>query len=213
MISPPSLSEGGRGVRSLMPKRTATVQRKTTETDIALSLTLDGSGTYRTDTGVGFFDHMLSAFARHGLFDLEVTCKGDLRVDAHHTVEDVGICLGQALALALGDKAGVARFGHSYVPMDESLARAVVDLSGRSYLVCNAAFAEERIGDFPTALAREFFQAVADNARANVHLDLIRCGNAHHGVEALFKALGRALGRACALDPRIRGPLSTKGSL
>ena len=196
-----------------MPKRTATVQRKTTETDIALSLTLDGSGTYRTDTGVGFFDHMLSAFARHGLFDLEVTCKGDLHVDAHHTVEDVGICLGQALALALGDKSGVARFGHSYVPMDESLARAVVDLSGRSYLVCNAALAEERIGDFPTALTPEFFRAVADNARANVHLDLIRCGNAHHGVEALFKALGRALGQSCALDPRIRGPLSTKGSL
>ena len=196
-----------------MKKRSATIQRKTTETDIALSLTLDGSGTCRTDTGVGFFDHMLSAFARHGLFDLEVTCKGDLHVDAHHTVEDVGICLGQALALALGDKSGVARFGHSYVPMDESLARAVVDLSGRSTLVCNAAFAEERIGDFPTALTPEFFRAVADNARANVHLDLIRCSNAHHGVEALFKALGRALGQACALDPRIRGPLSTKGSL
>ena len=196
-----------------MPKRTATVQRKTTETDIALSLTLDGSGTCRTDTGVGFFDHMLSAFARHGLLDLEVTCKGDLHVDAHHTVEDVGICLGQALGQALGDKAGIARFGHSYVPMDEALARVAVDLSGRAYLVCNAAFAGERIGDFPAALAQEFFRAVADNARANVHLDLIRCGNAHHGAEALFKALGRALNQACALDPRIQGPLSTKGSL
>jgi len=196
-----------------MNARSATIHRKTSETDIALSLALDGSGTYRIDTGVGFFDHMLSAFARHGLFDLEVTCRGDLHVDEHHTVEDVGICLGQALNQALGDRAGVARFGSSYVPMDETLARAAVDLSGRPYLVCNAPFGEERIGDFPTALAREFFRALADNARANVHLDLIRCGNAHHGVEAMFKALARALSQACALDPRIRGPLSTKGSL
>jgi imidazoleglycerol-phosphate dehydratase len=196
-----------------MKPRSATIHRKTSETDITLSLTLDGTGAYKVRTGVGFFDHMLSAFARHGLFDLEVTCQGDLHVDAHHTVEDVGICLGQALGQALGDKSGITRFGHSYVPMDEALARVAVDLSGRAYLVWDAAFAEERIGDFPAALAREFFRALTDNARANVHLDLIRCDNAHHGVEALFKALGRALSQACALDPRIQGPLSTKGSL
>ncbi|MSS70601.1 MAG: imidazoleglycerol-phosphate dehydratase HisB [Candidatus Latescibacteria bacterium] len=196
-----------------MKPRSATIHRKTSETDVTLSLTLDGTGVYRVQTGVGFFDHMLSAFARHGLFDLEVACKGDLHVDAHHTVEDVGICLGQALGQALGDKAGITRFGSSYVPMDEALARVAVDLSGRAYLVCNASFAEERIGDFPAALTQEFFRALSDNARANVHLDLIRCGNAHHGVEALFKALGRALSQACAIDPRIQGPLSTKGSL
>lgn len=196
-----------------MSKRSATIQRKTSETDITLSLAVDGTGACKAETGVGFFDHMLSAFSRHGLFDLEVRCKGDLHVDSHHTVEDVGICLGRATAEALGDKAGITRFGHSYVPMDETLARAVVDLSGRSYLVCNATFAEERVGDFPTALAPEFFRALADNARANIHLDVIRCGSAHHGVEALFKALGRALGQASALNPRVRGPLSTKGSL
>ena len=196
-----------------MKPRSATIQRKTSETDVALSLTLDGTGVYQVQTGVGFFDHMLSAFARHGLFDLKATCKGDLHVDAHHTVEDVGICLGQAFHQALGDRSGIARFGFSYVPMDEALARAAVDLSGRPYFVYNAPLAGERIGDFPAALAREFFRAVADNARANVHLDLIRCDNAHHGVEALFKALGRALSQACALDPRIQGPLSTKGSL
>jgi imidazoleglycerol-phosphate dehydratase len=194
-------------------ERSAVVQRKTSETDISLTLSLDGSGAHRVDTGIGFFDHMLSAFARHGHFDLEVTCKGDLHVDAHHTVEDTGICLGQAMAQALGDKAGLTRFGTSYVPMDEALARAAVDLSGRAYLVYHASFSEDQIGGFPTALAQDFFRALTDHTRASVHLDLIRSANAHHGVEALFKALARALSQASARDPRVKGPLSTKGSL
>ncbi len=196
-----------------MKKRSATIQRKTTETDISLSLTLDGSGTQQVDTGIGFFDHMLSAFAKHGLFDLEVTCRGDLQVDAHHTVEDVGICLGKALSESLGDRAGVTRFGTSYIPMDESLGRAAVDLSGRVYFVYSAFFVEDRIGDFPTGLAEEFFRSVASHALATVHLDLIRCTNAHHGIEALFKAFGRSLGQACRIDSLIQGPLSTKGIL
>ena len=148
-----------------MSSRTAHIQRKTSETDIDLNLNLTGTGESHIDTGIGFFDHMLTALARHGLFDLTVTCKGDLEVDAHHTVEDIGICLGLALSDALGDKAGIARFGSAYVPMDEALARAVVDLSGRAHLIYNAAFAEERIGAFPTALGLEFFTALAHNAR------------------------------------------------
>ena len=189
------------------------VQRRTAETDIALELCLDGSGAAAVSTGIGFFDHMLTAFARHGLFDLEVRCKGDLEVDAHHTVEDVGICLGQALDQALGDKAGVRRFGHSYVPMDDALARVVVDLSGRSYMVLQAAFQEERVGEFPTILVREFLRAVADQGRMNLHVDLLRGSDSHHGIEALFKAFGRALDQASQHDERIVGIPSTKGSL
>lgn len=196
-----------------MPNRTAGIQRKTSETDIDLSLSLDGAGDCRAETGVGFFDHMLTAFARHGLFDLDVTCRGDLEVDAHHTVEDVGICLGQALAQALGERAGIARFGHSYVPMDEALARAVVDLSGRPYLVYNAGLKEEMIGAFPAALAPEFFRALADHGRLNLHIDLLRGANAHHGVEAIFKAVARALRQACEQDPRVGSIPSTKGVL
>ena len=193
--------------------RTARIQRTTAETDIDLSLALDGSGDCHIETGVGFFDHMLTAFARHGLFDLHVACKGDLEVDAHHTVEDVGICLGQALAKALADKAGIARFGWSYVPMDEALARAVVDLSGRSCLVYNADFEEEMIGAFPTSLTLECFRALSENARMNLHIDLLRGTNAHHGVEAVFKAVARALRQAIERDPRVRGIPSTKGVL
>ena len=193
--------------------RTARVQRKTSETDIDLSLTLDGSGTWRGETGIGFFDHMLTAFARHGLFDLHVACRGDLEVDAHHTVEDVGICLGQAVAEALSSKAGIARFGASYVPMDETLARAVVDLSGRPYLVYGADFTEEMIGNFPTSLSLEFFRSLADNGRMNLQVDLIRGTNAHHGVEAIFKAVARALRQAVEIDPRVEGIPSTKGAL
>jgi imidazoleglycerol-phosphate dehydratase len=193
--------------------RTARIQRRTSETDIDLSLVLDGSGTCQTETGIGFFDHMLTALARHGLFDLKVACRGDLDIDAHHTVEDVGICLGQALAQALGDRAGIARFGSSCVPMDEALARAVADLSGRPYLVYNAAFSQEMIGAFPTALSAEFFRSVADHARINLHIDLLRGENAHHGVEAIFKAVARALRQASEHDPRVVGVPSTKGVL
>ena len=196
-----------------MPSRTAHIQRETSETAIDLSLTLDGQGDSNIHTGIGFFDHMLTAFARHALLDLEITCKGDLEVDAHHTVEDVGICLGRALSDALGDKTGIARFGSAYVPMDEALARAVVDLSGRACIIYRATFAEERIGAFPTALGLEFFTAFAHNARLNMHIDLLRCTNAHHGMEAIFKAAARSLRQAVALDHRISGVPSTKGSL
>ena len=193
--------------------RTARIQRRTAETDIDLALTLDGSGACLAETGVGFFDHMLSAFARHGGFDLRVACQGDLKVDAHHTVEDVGICLGQALALALGDKAGIQRFGHSYVPMDEALARAVIDLSGRPYLVLQAAFHGPQVGGLPVGLVREFMRALADQARMNLHLDLLRSSDDHHSIEALFKACGRALAQAVALRPGEQGVPSTKGVL
>lgn len=193
--------------------RTAHIQRKTSETDIDLTFTLDGSGTCTSETGIGFFDHMLTALARHGLFDLNVTCRGDLDIDAHHTVEDIGICLGQALFQALGNKTGITRFGASYVPMDEALARAVIDLSGRPYLVYHADFTEERIGTFPTVLGLEFFRAFSDNARLNLHIDLLRGTNAHHSIEAIFKAVAQALKTAVAHGPRIEGIPSTKGAL
>ena len=196
-----------------MSPRTAHIQRETSETDIDLSLALDGQGYSTIQTGIGFFDHMLTALARHALLDLDITCNGDLEVDAHHTVEDVGICLGRALADALGHKTGIARFGSAYVPMDEALARAVVDLSGRACIIYRATFAEERVGAFPTALGLEFFTAVAHNARLNLHIDLLRCTNAHHGMEAIFKAVARSLRQAVALDPHISGIPSTKGSL
>ncbi len=194
-------------------QRTAQIVRRTTETDIELRLCLDGRGQCRADTGLGFFDHMLDALARHSLCDLEVQCRGDLQVDAHHTVEDTGICLGQAIAQALGDKAGIQRYGHSYVPMDEALARAVVDLSGRAYLVFAAAFSQERVGALEVCLVREFFYAVADQGRMNVHLDLVRGHNAHHGIEALFKAFARALLMAAQPSERVQGIPSTKGVL
>ena len=194
-------------------KRTAQIQRRTSETEIDLEFCLDGSGEAQVDTGVGFFDHMLTAFARHGLFDLKVHCKGDLEVDAHHTVEDVGICLGQAIERALGDKAGIQRFGHSYVPMDEALARAAIDLSGRSYLVIEADLREIQVGEFPVALAPEFFRALADNAKMNLHVDLLRGSNDHHGIEAMFKAFARALDLASQRSGRSKEIPSTKGTL
>lgn len=193
--------------------RTESISRKTNETDIALTLSLDGSGSCKVDTGIGFFDHMLTALAKHGLFDLDVTCKGDLDVDAHHTVEDVGICIGHVVDKALGDKKGITRFGSAYVPMDEALARAVIDLSGRGHLVYEATFAEEMIGALPTSLGLEFFTALAQNGRFNLHIDLIRSSNAHHGMEAIFKAVARALRQAVSQDARVTGVPSTKGSL
>ena len=194
-------------------QRRARIQRQTTETQIELQLCLDGSGTWEGTTGIGFFDHMLAAFSRHGLFDLQVRCQGDLEVDQHHTVEDVGICLGQAIAQAVGDKAGLDRFGHSYVPMDEALARAAIDLSGRAFLVLEARLGTALVGEFPPCLVREFFRALADHGKLTLHLDLLRGDNDHHSIEALFKAGGRAMGAAVRRSARIRGVPSTKGSL
>ena len=196
-----------------MPARKAVVKRKTRETDIELSLGLDGGGRSKIATGIGFLDHMLTSFATHGRFDLEVKGKGDLHVDAHHSVEDVGIALGQALKQALGDKAGIVRFGHAYCPLDEALSRCVIDLSGRPWLTFAVTFKAQRVGDMPTELFEDFFWAVADHGRLNVHLDLIRGRNGHHIAETLFKASSRALAMAVALDSRVKGVPSTKGSL
>ncbi|HID95743.1 MAG TPA: imidazoleglycerol-phosphate dehydratase HisB [Candidatus Latescibacteria bacterium] len=194
-------------------KRRGQIERATTETRIELKLTLDGSGQYQVKTGIGFFDHLLSLFARHGFFDLEVSCGCDLGVDTHHCVEDVGICLGGAIDQALGDRTGITRYGTSYVPMDQSLARVVIDLSGRSYLMFNADLKMERVGEFETELAQEFFRAVVDNSKMNLHIDLLRGTNGHHNLEAIFKAFGRALDQASSLDKRLKGVLSTKGML
>ncbi|MBF4510530.1 MAG: imidazoleglycerol-phosphate dehydratase HisB [Aeromicrobium sp.] len=193
--------------------RTATVERTTSETDIALELSLDGSGTVSVATGVPFFDHMLDAFGRHGLFDLTVRAAGDLAVDAHHTVEDVGICLGRAVADALGDRAGIRRFGSVFVPMDEALVLAAVDISGRGQLHYDVEVPIQIIGTFDTTLAKEFMLAFAANAGITVHVMAFAGENAHHIIEAAFKALARALAEAVAIDPRVTGVPSTKGSL
>ncbi|MCX7896978.1 MAG: imidazoleglycerol-phosphate dehydratase HisB [Rhodocyclaceae bacterium] len=194
--------------------RRADVSRQTLETRVRIALSLDGEGRSRIDTGIGFFDHMLDQLARHGQFDLEVEAQGDLHIDAHHTVEDVGITLGQALREALGDKKGLCRFGHAYVPLDEALARAVVDLSGRPGLVFVAEFARERIGAFDVELVREFFQALVNHAAITLHLDCLRGLNAHHQVEAMFKAFARALRMAVRLDAQAADVVpSTKGQL
>jgi imidazoleglycerol-phosphate dehydratase len=196
-----------------MRPRQGRVERKTRETDIRLVLDLDGSGRAKASTGIGFFDHMLTALAKHGHFDLEVRCKGDLHVDAHHSVEDVGIALGQALRQALGDKRGIVRFGHAYVPLDEALSRCVIDLSGRPWLHFGVEFKARQIGTMPTELFEDFFWALADHGRLNIHLDVIRGRNGHHIAETLFKATARALSMAVALDPRVKDVPSTKGSL
>jgi imidazoleglycerol-phosphate dehydratase len=196
-----------------MRARKAVVKRRTRETDIQLALDLDGEGRSRIATGIGFLDHMLTALATHGRLDLDVRCKGDLHVDAHHSVEDVGIALGDALLQALGDKKGIVRFGHAYVPLDEALSRCVVDLSGRPFLHYEVRFRAQRVGDMPTELFEDFFWALADHGRLNLHLEAIRGRNAHHISETLFKSCARALAMAVALDPRVRGVPSTKGSL
>jgi imidazoleglycerol-phosphate dehydratase len=193
--------------------RKALVERKTRETDIRLALDLDGQGRSRIATGIGFLDHMLASFATHGRFDLDVRCKGDLHVDAHHSVEDVGIALGQAFFRALGDKKGIVRFGHAYCPLDEALSRCVVDLSGRPFLVFDVTFKAQRVGDLATELFEDFFWALADHGRLNLHLDGLRGRNAHHIAETLFKSSARALSMAVAKDPRVTGVPSTKGSL
>jgi len=196
-----------------MADRKARIERKTKETDTTLALNLDRPSPARIKTGVGFFDHMLTSLAKHGGLGLQVRCRGDLHVDAHHSVEDVGIALGQALKAALGDKKGVVRFGHAYCPLDEALSRAVVDLSGRPWLHMGVVFRAKKIGDMPTELFEDFFWALADHGRLNLHLDLIRGRNSHHIAEATFKATARALRMAVARDPRQTDVPSTKGTL
>ena len=196
-----------------IPTRTATIDRKTSETAIKLTLSLDGEGNSDVHTGIPFFDHMLTLFARHGLFDLTVEAKGDIEVDFHHTVEDTGIALGQALAKALNDKSGIRRYGSAYVPMDEALARVVVDCSGRPFLAYEAPRGVEAIGLFPFQLVEEFLRALAVNAGLTLHISILAGRDAHHMAEGIFKALGRALDIAVSRDERVKGIPSTKGVL
>ena len=193
--------------------RTAEVTRKTGETDIQIKLDLDGSGVCNIDTGVPFFDHMLNAFGRHGQFDLMVHAVGDVEVDAHHTVEDTGIVLGEAFCQALGDKVGIERFASSTIPMDETLVMAAVDISGRGQAYCDLPLPTERVGSFDTELAVEFFYAFARDARLTLHVRELAGENSHHIIEAAFKATGRAMRFACEMDPRVKGVPSTKGTL
>jgi len=193
--------------------REAEVRRTTKETDVRVRLGLDGGGRAQVSTGVAFLDHMLELFARHGLFDLEVECRGDLAIDDHHSVEDIAITLGQALAQALGEKRGIARYGSALVPMDEALCRAVVDLSGRFYLVYEVETRRQQIGNFSVELAEHFWRSFAEAARCNLHLDCLRGRNTHHILEGTFKAAARALRRAVERDPRVEGVPSTKGVL
>lgn len=197
-----------------MGPRVATVARDTLETQIEVTVNLDGTGMGRLDTGVPFLDHMLDQVVRHGLIDLDVRARGDLEIDAHHTVEDIGITIGQAFAQALGDKVGVRRYGHAYVPLDEALSRAVVDLSGRPGLTFNVVFTRAWIGEFDVDLFQEFFQGFVNHARVTLHVDNLRGDNAHHQAETVFKAFGRALRMAVEADPRADGAMpSTKGTL
>ncbi len=194
--------------------RSATLERKTSETEIRLTLNLDGSGVSKISTGIAFFDHMLSLFSKHGLFDLELTAKGDIEVDFHHTVEDTGILLGQAITKALGDKVGIRRYGFFYVPMDEALVRSVVDLSGRPFLAYNAPADVPAIGTaFSFQLVEEFLRAISVNAGMNLHVDVLAGRDAHHMAEGIFKSLARALDEATRTDPRVQGIPSTKGVL
>jgi imidazoleglycerol-phosphate dehydratase len=194
--------------------RTAEIRRTTKETDLLVRIDLDGSGRAEVRTGIGFFDHMLEAFARHGLFDVVVQAQGDLHVDGHHTVEDTGIALGQAVAQALGDRRGIRRYADACVPLDESLVRAVVDVSGRPYLWYQVDIPKwQMLGDFDVFLTPEFFRALVTNAQLTAHIDLLRGDNPHHIVESAFKAFARALDMATSIDPRVQGVPSTKGSL
>ncbi|MGH9769216.1 MAG: imidazoleglycerol-phosphate dehydratase HisB [Blastocatellia bacterium] len=193
--------------------RQAEIKRTTKETDIRVALNLDGEGKSAINTGVPFLDHMLELFARHGLFDLEVTCKGDLQIDDHHSVEDTAICLGQAFAEALGDKKGIVRYGAAYTPMDETLARAVVDLSGRSYLVYKVQNTRDKVGTFSVELAEHFWHSFSEHCKCNLHIEVFYGRNQHHIIEAVFKSAARALSQAVRLDNRIRGVMSTKGTI
>lgn len=195
------------------PPRSATVERTTAETDVAVELSLDGDGTYDVNTGVGFFDHMLDLFAKHGGLDLTIRCDGDLHVDDHHTVEDVAIALGQALRKALGDKTHIARYGHAYVPMDDALARSVIDLSGRTFCHVDADWGRERVGDLSTEMVSHVWRSIAEHARCNLHLTVLHGKNTHHKVEAAFKATARALRMAVRRDAAHAEVASTKGTL
>ena len=194
-------------------ERIASIERVTKETDIALTLNLDGNGTFQIDTGIGFFDHMLSGFAKHGFFNLDVKVKGDLIVDCHHTIEDTGIVLGEAIRKAVDDKAGIKRYGHFILPMDETLVLCAVDLCGRPYLNFDVDFTTERIGYMDTEMTREFFYAVSYGAGMNLHIKKLDGTNNHHIMEAVFKAFGKALDMAVSYDERIVGVLSTKGTI
>ena len=196
-----------------MPERIAQIQRKTKETDIQVKLNLDGPGNSVINTGIGFFNHMLEGFSKHGFFDLNLNCEGDLAVDCHHTIEDCGIVLGNAIREALGDKSGIKRFGSCILPMDESLVLCAIDLSGRPYLVFDGEFTTEKIGYMDTEMVKEFFYAISYSAGMNLHIKVLTPGNNHHMAEAMFKAFARALDEAASRDPRVQGILSTKGSL
>ena len=196
-----------------MPERIAQIQRKTKETDIQVKLNLDGSGNSVINTGIGFFNHMLEGFSKHGFFDLNLNCEGDLAVDCHHTIEDCGVVLGNAIREALGDKSGIKRFGSCILPMDESLVLCAIDLSGRPYLVFDGEFTTEKIGYMDTEMVKEFFYAISYSAGMNLHIKVLTPGNNHHMAEAMFKAFARALDEAVSRDPRVQGILSTKGSL
>ena len=194
-------------------ERISAIQRKTKETDISVSINLDGTGKSNISTGIGFFDHMLEGFAKHGFFDLDCKVTGDLHVDGHHTVEDTGIVLGQAIKEAVGDKKGIRRYGYFILPMDESLALSAVDLCGRPYLQFDCNFTTEKVGDLETELIREFFYAVSYSAGMNLHIKMLTEGNNHHMIEAMFKAFAKALDTATSYDERVTDVLSTKGSL
>lgn len=196
-----------------MNTRSAVMKRKTKETEIALEFTLDGTGKSQIETGIGFFDHMLDSFCRHGFFDMKLSVKGDLDVDSHHTVEDTGIVLGQAIKSALGDKQGISRYGSFLLPMDETLVLCAIDLSGRPYLVFDGEYTVDRIGSMDTELVKEFFYAISYSAGMNLHIRKISGVNNHHIMEATFKAFAKALDAACRVDERVQGVLSTKGTM
>lgn len=196
-----------------MADRCAKLSRKTKETDISVSLNIDGTGKSNIDTGIGFFNHMLEGFSKHGFFDLDMVCDGDLNVDCHHTIEDCGIVLGNAIAQAVGDKKGIKRFGSFILPMDEVLVLCAIDLSGRPYLQFDGEFTGERVGDMDTEMVKEFFYAVSYSAAMNLHIKVLTPGNNHHMIEAMFKAFAKALDDACTYDSRIKDVMSTKGSL
>ena len=196
-----------------MADRCAKLSRKTKETDISVGLNIDGTGKSNIDTGIGFFNHMLEGFSKHGFFDLDMTCDGDLNVDCHHTIEDCGIVLGNAIAQSVGDKKGIKRFGSFILPMDEVLVLCAIDLSGRPYPQFDGEFTCERVGDMDTEMVREFFYAVSYSAAMNLHIKVLTPGNNHHMIEAMFKAFAKALDDACTYDSRIKDVMSTKGSL
>lgn len=196
-----------------MSERIANIQRKTKETDISARLNIDGTGSSTINTGIGFFNHMLEGFAKHGFFDLNLNCEGDLAVDCHHTIEDCGIVLGNAVKEAIGEKKGIKRFGSCILPMDETLVLCAIDLSGRPYLVFDGEFTTDRVGYMDTEMVKEFFYAISYSAEMNLHIKVLNSGNNHHMIEAMFKSFARALDEATTLDPRITDVMSTKGSL